>query len=40
MKDNKYVRKVEGFSWPYWCDYCRLFTLEPMKHAHEEARKR
>ena len=39
MKGNKYVRKVDGILYPYWCDYCRLFTLEPDKHRHEEAGK-
>lgn len=30
----KYVRQVEGFLDPYWCDACRMFTADPERHRH------
>ena len=35
MNANKYVRKVEGFLDPYWCDHCRIFTDNPKQHEHD-----
>ena len=35
MKGNRYVREIPGFPEP-WCDHCRVFVTDLLKHYHEK----